>query len=316
VYISSQAYLSARSQKRLIAIVGPTATGKSNLALSIAHEFGAEVVNADSRQVYRYMDIGTDKPSLMSRAQVPHHLIDIVDPDENFNLAKYKNLATKTIDVIIKRGKLPLLVGGSGLYVWSVLEGWNIPEVAPNYPLRHALESRAANEGIQSLYKELQGIDPLAAGRINPANVRRLVRALEIYEMTGHIPSQLQRKTAPDLFTYIIGLNMERGDLYRRIDERIDIMMQKGLIDETKKLFERGYNSRLSSMSGIGYKQIGEFLEGHIDLPSAIAKIKRDTRRLARHQCAWFRLGDDRIHWIVEGNAEDEAKTMIRNFVL
>jgi len=281
----------------LIAIIGPTAVGKSELALHLALDFPVEIISADSRQVYRYMDIGTNKPTLAERASVPHHLIDIVNPDEDFNLARYHQLATEVIKAIQQKGKLPLLVGGSGLYVWSLVEGWEIPQVAPNPELRSDLEARAKQEGSYILYKELQQIDPLAATKIYPSNTRRIIRALEIYHMTGTLPSQLWSKEAPSFPLLIIGLTVERSELYNRIDRRVDKMIQEGLVAEVEELVKMGYSFSLSSMSGIGYKQVSQFLQGQLTLPEAIEKIKYETHRLARHQYAWFHLDDKRIHW-------------------
>ena len=304
--------------KYLIAIVGPTAAGKSDLALNLAQCFGGEIINADSRQVYRYMDIGTSKSTLTERELVKHHLIDIVDPDEDFSLAHYYQLATETIDAVHRKGKLPLLVGGSGLYVWSVIEGWKVPAVPPNKELRHALEIRAQEDGSHTLYRDLQAVDPLAASKIHPSNIRRIIRALEIYYTAGQYPSTLWRKDAPDYPVFIVGLTMERTELYRKIDQRVDKMIDKGLIEEVKSLLERGYDISLPSMSGIGYKQIGQFLEGETTLPIAIEKIKYETHRLARHQYAWFRLGDARIHWFNDGhscNILDAAQKLIKEVV-
>ena len=281
----------------MIAIVGPTAVGKSELALHLAQYFPLEIISADSRQVYRYMDIGTNKPTSAERASVPHHVIDVVEPDEDFSLAMYHQLAIEALKAIQQKGKLPLLVGGSGLYVWSLVEGWKIPEVPPDQKLRRQLESRAEQEDSQSLYRELQDIDPMAAAKINPSNIRRIIRALEIYHATGQPPSQLQHKEAPGFPVLIIGLTQERSELYRRIDWRVDKMIQRGLVEEVEQLLKKGYSSSLPSMSGIGYKQIGQFLRGEMTLPEAIDKIKYETHRLARHQYAWFRLSDSRIHW-------------------
>ena len=301
--------------KCLIAIVGPTAVGKSGLALHLAQWFPLEVVSADSRQVYRYMDIGTNKPSPAERASVPHHVIDVIEPDEDFSLAMYHRLAIEAMKAVQQKGKLPLLVGGSGLYVWSLVEGWRIPRVPPNQQLRHQLEARAEQESSHSLYHELQNIDPAAAAKINPSNIRRIIRALEIYHTTGQQPSQLQRKEVPSFPILIIGLTQERNELYRRIDRRVDKMIQKGLVEEVEQLFKRGYNPSLPSMSGIGYKQIGQFLRSEMPLPLAIDKIKYETHRLARHQYAWFRLSDSRIHWLDVSEAEAKARKLIEGFI-
>jgi tRNA dimethylallyltransferase len=293
----------------VIAIVGPTAVGKSELALHLAQYFPIEIISADSRQVYRYMDIGTNKPTLAERASVPHHIIDVVEPDEDFSLAMYHHLAIEALKAIQQKGKLPLLVGGSGLYVWSLVEGWKIPEVPPDQKLRRQLEARAEQEDSQSLYRELQDIDPSAAAKINPGNIRRIIRALEIYHATGQPPSQVQHKEAPGFSTLIIGLTQERSELYRKIDGRVDKMMQRGLVGEVEQLLKKGYSPSLPSMSGIGYKQIGQFLRGEMTLPEAIDRIKYETHRLARHQYAWFRLSDSRIHWFEV--SETEGKTSI-----
>jgi tRNA dimethylallyltransferase len=293
----------------VIAIVGPTAVGKSELALHLAQYFPLEIISADSRQVYRYMDIGTNKPSPAERASVPHHIIDVVDPDEDFSLAMYYQLAIEALKAIQQRNKLPLLVGGSGLYVWSLVEGWKIPHVPPDQKLRRQLEARAEQEDIRSLYRELQDIDPSAAAKINPSNIRRIIRALEIYYATGQPPSQLQRKEAPGFSVLIIGLTQERSELYRRIDWRVDKMIQRGLVEEVEQLLKKGYRPSLPSMSGIGYKQIGQFLRGEMTLPEAIDKIKYETHRLARHQYAWFRLSDSRIHWFDTSEAKAKASS-------
>ena len=295
----------------MIAIVGPTAVGKSELALHLAQYFPVEIISADSRQVYRYMDIGTNKPTSAERAAVPHHIIDVVEPDGDFSLAMYHQLAIEALKAIQQKSKLPLLVGGSGLYVWSLIEGWKIPQVPPDQKLRRQLEARAEQEDSQSLYRELQDIDPTAAEKINPSNIRRIIRALEIYHTTGQPPSHLQRKEAPGFSILTIGLTQERNELYRKIDWRVDKMIQRGLVEEVEQLLKKGYSPSLPSMSGIGYKQISQFLRGEMTLPQAIDKIKYETHRLARHQYAWFRLSDSRIHWFDMSGTEGKASIVI-----
>ena len=292
----------------LIAIVGPTATGKSRLALTLAQHCDGEIVSADSRQMYRYMDIGTAKPSLEEMSLVPHHLINIVNPDEDFSLAQYQRAAYRTIEDIQRRNKIPLLVGGSGLYVWSVLEGWVIPAVAPDADFRHRLEMEAAADGIDRLYQQLRDIDPAAAQHIDKRNVRRVIRALEVCRQTGSF-SRLQVKKAPPFHTLIIGLTTSRGELYRRIDQRVDSMIDQGLVDEVKRLIDIGYDTKLPSMSGIGYRQIGLFLKGDLTLPEASQQIKYETHRYARHQYAWFRRSDKRIRWFDIQTTVDAAVT-------
>jgi len=300
---------------QLVAIVGPTAIGKSKLAIRLAQTFDGEIVSADSRQVYRYMDIGTAKPSPEERALVPHHLIDVVDPDEDFTLAIYQDMARQAIEAIQRRGKQALLVGGSGLYVQAVIGGWRIPRVAPDPELRHNLEERAAKEGYMALYEELKQVDPAAAKRIDPRNIRRLIRALEVCQISGMPFSQLQR-SEPSFRTSVVGLTTERADLYRRIDSRIDGMIERGLVQETEGLIKRGYSLGLPSMSGIGYKQIGLYLQGRIDLPQAVQQIKFETHRFARHQYAWFRPKDERIHWFdMRDGVEEPIQSLIEGFI-
>jgi tRNA dimethylallyltransferase len=307
----------------VIAIVGPTAVGKSDLALYLARLFPLEIISADSRQVYRQMDIGTNKPSLADRTLVPHHIIDVVDPDEDFSLATYHGLALDALKAIQQRGKLPLLVGGTGLYVWSLVEGWKIPQVPPDWEVRRELETRAKQEDGHRLYRELQSIDPVAAAKIDPRNIRRVVRALEIYHAAGQLPSQLQRKKVPNFPVLVIGLTQERSQLYRKIDERVDEMIRRGLVEEVQQLLEKGYSPLLPAMSGIGYKQIIQFVRGEMTLPEAVDKMKHETHRLARHQYAWFRLDDSRIRWygVTERTRKagiagmDEIKALIEGFI-
>jgi len=295
----------------IVAIVGPTAAGKTELALSLAQAFNGEIVNADSRQVYRYMDIGTAKPSPREQKSVPHHLIDIVDPDEDFNLALYQPLAYGAIEDIQKRGKLPLLVGGSGLYVWSVLEGWQIPQVPPDPAFRSQLQDRADREGIDGLYQELQKIDPAAAGKIDRRNVRRVIRALEVCQATGSF-SQFEGKNPPEFETFLFGLTTNRDELYRRIDKRVDHMMEQGFVEEVKGLMSKGYEFNLPAMSSVGYRQIGKFIQGEAGLHSAIEQTKFETHRFARHQYAWFRLDDSRIRWFdIQGQIEENIVSLV-----
>jgi len=283
--------------KSLVAIVGPTGIGKSRLAIRLARKFDGEIVSADSRQVYRHMDIGTAKPDSQNREHIRHHLIDIIDPSQDFSLAQYQALAFDAIRDIQGRDKLPVLVGGSGLYVWAVLEGWHLPEAKPDPELRRYLEKKAADVGHQSLYEELMKINPVAAQKIDPRNVRRVIRALEVHHQTDTAFSQLQDKKTPPFRSLIIGLTAERKELYRQIDKRVDDMMEQGLVGEVEKLVNMGYDFNLPAMSSIGYKQIALSLRGEISLEDAVQQIKYETHRFARHQYAWFRLNDARIHW-------------------
>ena len=300
---------------RLVAIVGPTGVGKSRLALHLAQTFNGEIVSADSRQVYRHMDIGTAKPTPRELSLVPHHLIDIANPDENFSLSQYQQLAYEAIKDIQRRDKLALLVGGSGLYVWAILEGWGIPEVPPDPELRHSLERKAVEVGKDKLYQELMKVDPVAAQRIDPRNVRRTIRALEVYRTTETPSSQLQYKKAPLFDILIIGLTTDRAELYRRIDLRVDTMMKQGLVAEVKNLVAMGYDLNLPAMSGIGYKQVGMFFGDELTLAAAIQQIKFETHRFVRHQYGWFRLKDDRIKWFdTQGRVEPEIIALLSEF--
>jgi tRNA dimethylallyltransferase len=283
--------------KPLIAVVGPTGTGKSSLAVRLALGFNGEIINADSRQVYRGMDIGTAKPSREDMQTVPHHLYDIADPGEDFSVAVYKQKAYETIDDIYSRHKLPLLVGGSGQYVWSVLEGWEIPRVVPDQELRKRLERRAEELGPDSLYNELLKVDPVSAEKIDPRNVRRVIRALEVFYQSNKPMSELKTKNPPGFDSLIIGLTAERKSLYQRTDERVDIMLLHGLVEEVGRLKLKGYGRQHPAMNTIGYSHILDYLDGMLTLEEAVEKIKHDTHRFIRHQYAWFRLKDERICW-------------------
>lgn len=301
---------------RLVAIVGPTGVGKSRLALRLAETFNGEIVSADSRQVYRHLNIGTAKPSQSELALVPHHLVDIINPDDDFSLAQYQELAYRAIADIQRRNKLALLVGGSGLYVRAVLEGWVIPSVPPELEFRRSLEEKAAAGGADELYKELVRVDPVAAGGIDRRNLRRVIRALEVSRATGTPFSQLQQKKAPAFEVLIIGLTADRSELYRRIDLRVDRMIEQGLVEEVEKLVKMGYGFELPAMSGIGYQQIGIYLRGDLTLAAAIERIKFETHRFVRRQYNWFRLSDNRIHWFdMRDEVEPEIRELVTEFI-
>jgi tRNA dimethylallyltransferase len=301
---------------QLLGIVGPTAVGKSQFGIQMAQALGGEIVNADSRQVYRYMDIGTGKPSLQERAIVPHHLFDVVSPDENFSLAQYQQMAVRAIEDIQQRGQLPIVVGGSGQYVWSVLEGWGIPKVAPNLDFRREMQERADMGEGDKLHEELRDVDPEAADRIDPRNVRRTIRALEVFNETETPISQLQRREAPPSEIFVIGLTAEREELYNRINLRVDRMIEMGLVDEVKRLVNRGFDFNIPALSSIGYRQIGQFLRNELTLPGAIQQMKFETHRLARQQYTWFREDDTRIHWFdIQRTAASELMGPLKKFL-
>jgi tRNA dimethylallyltransferase len=301
----------------LVAIVGPTGVGKSQLALRLAQVFDGEIVSADSRQVYRYMDIGTAKPSREELSLVPHHLLNIVNPDESFSLAQYQELAYRAIDDIQRRHKLPILVGGSGLYVWSVVEGWGVPKVPPDPGFRRHLEARAAAGDRDELYYELERIDSVAAERIDKRNVRRVIRALEIRRGAKPATRQPQPRKAPPYNTLLIGLTADREELYRRIDLRVDRMIEQGLVQEVKRLTDMGYGLDLPAMSGIGYRQIAMFHKGELGLAAAVAQIKFESHRFVRHQYNWFGLKDNRIRWFdITGEVGSEITALVDKFII
>ncbi len=284
-------------RKPLVAIVGPTAVGKTALSLELAERFRGEIVSADSRIIYKGLDIGTDKPSPEERARVPHHLVDVTTPDRPLSLAEYMRMAYAAIDDILARGRIPFLVGGTGQYVWAVLEGWQVPEVPPDETLRRRLEEEAREKGPETLYRRLQALDPDAAALMDPKNVRRIIRALEVIERTGRRFSEQRRKVPPPYDVLIIGLTRPREELYRRIDERIERMLERGLVEEVKALLDAEYDPSLPALTGIGYRQIVDYLQGRVTLEEAVQAIRKATRRYVRHQYNWFRLEDPRIHW-------------------
>jgi len=300
----------------LITLVGQTATGKSALALRLSEAVGGEILTADSRQVYRYMDIGTDKPSQDEQSRVPHHMIDLVDPDEPYTLALYQSDAYAAIEEIASRGKVPVLAGGTPLYVNAIVEGWTIPRVEPDSQLRGALEAEADRIGAPALHERLRSIDPEAAAKILPTNTRRIVRALEVIETTGQPISKQQAKVPPPYRVLTIGLSLPREELYKRIDARVDWQIERGLVDEVECLYALGYAYDLPSMSGLGYRQIGEYLQGRATLQGAVQRIKWDTHGFARHQGNWFRRMTS-AHWL-DVSLDDpyiKAVDLIREFL-
>ncbi len=284
----------------LIAVVGPTGAGKTALGVRLAERFNGEIVGADSRQVYRYMDVGTGKPTPEERARAPHHLIDVVNPDEEFSVAHYQEMAGQAISEIDERGSLPILAGGTGHYVWALLEGLRLPQVPPNPELRRQLSAVAEKEGgVDRLFAQLAEDDPVAAQRIDRRNVRRVVRAIEVTRATGRPFSEVGRREPPPYRPVVLGLTCNREELYRRTDARIDDMIRLGWVDEVRRLMEeRGYSMDLPALSGLGYREIGRHVRGEIGLPEAVERIKIETHRFVRHQYAWFRAGDSRIQWI------------------
>ena len=273
----------------LLAVVGATAVGKTGAAIRLARDLGGEVVSADSRYLYRGMDIGTATPSEAEMAGVPHHLISFLEPDEPYSLALYQRDAYRAIDAVMARGRVPILAGGTPLYVRAVLEGWRIPEVPPDPALRAALEERAQVEGPGALHRELSRVDAAAAARIPASNVRRVIRALEIYQQSGRPMTELEGRAPPPYRTLLLGLRLPREELYRRIDGRVEEQLAGGLVDEVRRLLEQGISPVAPAMSSIGYPEIVAYLEGRLSLPEAAAAIRHHTHRYARHQLTWLR---------------------------
>jgi len=280
-------------------IVGPTASGKTAAALALASQSTShiEIVNADSRQVYRGMSIGTAKPSAAELAQTPHHLINVADPPDGFSLATFLILAQGAITAILDRNAVPVVVGGTGQYVWGLAEGWQAPEVPPQIELRASLEREAAEKGGDSLYERLKSIDPAAADFIDPRNVRRIIRALEVVEVTGHSFSGQRRKDVPSFIPVVYGLSQARATLHVRIDQRVDAMFASGWVEEVRSLLDIGYRPELPAFSSVGYREIAAHLAGEITLDEATTQTKAATYRLARNQGGWFKNNDDRIIW-------------------
>ena len=298
----------------LIAVVGPTATGKSELAAQIALRYYGEVVSADSRQIYRGMDIGAAKPSAEHLAAVPHHLIGMADPREPYSLAIYLRQARRSVADILERGRLPVVAGGSGQYVWGLLEGWQVPNTPPSPEVRAELEARAAQIGARALHAELAETDPEAARRIHPHNVRRVIRAIEL-RRTATGPPASMRKEPPPFSPLIIGLDLDRAELYRRIDARADAMMAAGWLDEVRALVESGCSPDLPSMSSHGYGELARHLQGEIDLADALRATKTRIHKFARQQRAWFRADDPRIAWFDASSSPSAPLSHLANIL-
>ena len=300
----------------LIALVGPTAVGKTALSVRLAGAIGGEIISADSRQVYRGLDIGTAKATPKEGARAPHHLLDVVAPDQPLGLAEFQEMAYSAIDGVLARGHVPFLVGGTGQYVMAVVEGWQVPRVPPDEDLRQDLYRQAEEEGAGALHARLRRLDPAAAARIDARNVRRVVRALEVCLLTGKPISRQQGKEPPPYHILLLGLTLPRPRLYRRIDERVDRMLEQGLEQEVRLLLAQGYGFHLPAMSGVGYGQFAPYLAGEATLEDVVRQIKRATRRFVRQQATWFRRDDPRIHWFdAVGDPYAAALDLVRDFL-
>ena len=300
----------------VVVLFGPTAVGKTALSLDLAAAIGGEILSVDSRLVYRQMDIGVAKPTPEERRRVPHHLLDLVAPDETLSLAVFQRLAYTTIADVAARDHVPLLVGGTGQYISAVIEGWNIPEVRPNPALRAELEAEAIEQGPQALHARLLGCDPVAAEAIHPNNVRRVVRALEVFLETGQPISQLQRKTPPPYDVLQIGLTRPREVLHDRIDARLDAMLAAGLLDEVRGLLAAGVGRTLPAMSGLGYAQLAAYLDGETTWDEAVTAIRRETRDFARRQEVWFKKYNAAARWFdLENTAPADVVAFVRSWL-
>ncbi len=286
--------------KKVLVILGPTATGKTSVSICLARQIGGEIISADSMQVYRYMDIGTAKASEEERMGVRHYLIDEVDPDQDFSVAKFQSLALKYIEEVFSRGKIPIVVGGTGLYINSLVQGYDFADIAPNNRFRERLRRLAEKKGNSYLHAILKKVDPVSAEKIHENNLKRVIRALEFYKHAKKPISQEQGRldSGNGEYSYIlIGLTMDRKKLYERINRRVDLMVEKGLEDEVRRLLDMGYGRELVSMQGLGYKEMAAYLRGEATSHEAVNLIKRNTRRYAKRQVTWFKRLKD-VCWI------------------
>ena len=310
------------AQKPIVAIVGPTAIGKSRIGIEVAKILHTELLTADSCQVYRGMDIGTDKPTLQERQGIPHQLIDLVDPDQSFNVGDFRGHAIQEISRLHRQGLLPLIVGGTGLYIRALLRGL-CPGPPANWSIRQALTQEATERGWPFLHKKLQHVDPDLAQRLHPNDQPKVLRALEVYETLGIPFSQVQQQHRFQESPYpflLIGLTMERQTLYRRIETRVEWEIEKGLVQETQQLLQQGYARTLGSMKGLGYRQFSGYLDGEYSYEEAVRLLKRDTRHFAKRQMTWFRK-EPGIQWItleepdIPAQATKRIVQMINDFL-
>ena len=289
-----------KSKKRLFILVGPTAIGKTSLSIELAKRLNGEIISADSMQIYKYMDIGTAKITEEEKSGVIHHLIDEVTPDVEFSVSDFQSKANTYIDEVAGKGMFPMIVGGTGLYINSLIYDLNFTTSISNWDLRREYEKKATTHGNEYIHDELRSIDPISADRIHANDIQRVIRALEIYNETGKPMSEYYkdfRKPNDKFDIVMIGLTMDRDKLYERINQRIDIMMDSGLIEEVKSLLDRGYDENLISMQAIGYKEVIQYLKGECSLEDTIEILKRESRRYAKRQLTWFRR-EERVHWI------------------
>ena len=283
---------------KVVVIVGPTASGKTAVSIELAKKINGEIISADSMQIYKYMDIGTAKPTLDEMQGIKHYMLDVVMPDETFNVAKYKSMAESAIEEVLKKGKVPIIVGGTGLYINTLVDGIEFADVPGDEEYRNELIEKGYREGAMSIYKELEKVDSESAKKIDPNNIRRVARALEIYKVTGKTKTQLDIESRKEVkYDYrLFGMEWDRETLYNRIDLRVDKMIEAGLIDEVRNVTEK-FKISNTAVQGLGYKEVIEFLNGNISYEEMIEKLKLETRHYAKRQLTWFRR-DKRIKWI------------------
>lgn len=296
------------SKQKLLVIIGPTAVGKTRLSIEMAKRFNGEIISGDSMQIYRGMDIGTAKIKKHEMEGIPHHLIDILEPNESFSAAQFQRLVRDKITEIAAKGKLPIIAGGTGLYIQSVIYDYQFPDISGDQRVRQKLEQKAKDIGPEALHQELMKVDPRRASEIHPKNVRRVIRALEIYHQSGKIRMDYENTVKSDLIyqTAIVGLTMDRERLYERINLRVDKMVEEGLLEEVKTLYQRGLRD-CQSIQAIGYKEIYQYLDGEMTLEEAIEKLKQNSRRYAKRQLTWFRNKME-VKWFDITNVNDLPK--------
>lgn len=300
----------ARRHRPLVVLLGPTAVGKSRVAIQVAKYLNTEILTADSRQVYRGMDIGTDKPTVEDRQVVPHQLLDLVSPDETFNTGWYRRAALEHIERLYVANRLPFVVGGTGLYIKTLVRGL-CPAPQADPIVRAALKELKEQAGRQGLHAELTRVDPAAAARLHPNDESKVMRALEVFWLSGRLMSEMQdehRFQEESFSPLLIGLQRTTETLYRRIDERIDWQLAHGMVEETRSLLERGYGRELGAMKGLGYRHIGAYLANECDEAEMVRLFKRDTRRFAKRQMTWFRK-EPGVEWFLidEGEAFEQV---------
>ena len=295
--------------EQVIVIVGPTCSGKTKLSLKLAEILDTEIISADSRQVYRYLDIGTAKPSRSDLKKIKHHFISLLNPDNKFNVSDFETEALKIIKTLHTRNKIPIVAGGSGLYIKALVDGI-FNTVDTDDELREKLMSERREKGNDYLYAKLKEVDPVSASSVIPQNYKRIIRSLEVYYLTGKPIRELQQEYKRDIKIDFVqyGLNWERNKLYQNIETRVDEMLQSGLVNEVRELLKKGYDKRLNALNTVGYKEIISYLDGEISIERAAELIKRNTRRYAKRQLTWFNR-DNRIKWIKVGSEEDLIKS-------